>query len=129
MAGTMLSDAVEWLGDMIQDYASQRIRYESDGQMFETNATIGKAEYQVSDGYGGVINKWTDRDFIFPAGDMVLLGVQTLPKEGDEIHELDSRGLTARSFEVMPIPNEQCYRFCDQYGKTLRVHTKKTVAA
>lgn len=127
MAGSMLADAAEWLGEQVQTYASQAIRYECDGLMIETDATVGKTEYQVSDGFGGVFLKFTDRDFIFPAADLVFADVLCEPQSGDRIHELDSSGVVVRSFEVMPIPDEQCYRYSDVDRKILRVHTKEII--
>ncbi len=124
----VLEDAAEWLGEQFEEYVSRLVRYERAGAFCDLKATVGRTEYQASDGDGGIVNKWTDRDFVFPAEDLILAAGRATPEEGDKIHELDTSDSITRTYEVMPIPDEQCFRFCDPYRKVLRVHTKETAA-
>ena len=127
--GDMLETGADWLAGKFEAHASRLVRYERDGVFVVLSATVGRTKYEASDGYGGIIAKWTDCDFLFPAEDLVLVGTYTEPEEGDKIHELDASDSITRTYEVMPIPNEQCFRYCDPQRKGLRVHTKQTAAA
>ncbi len=122
----VLEDAAEWLGEQFEEHVSRLVRYERDGEFVLLKVTVGRTEYQASNEYGGIINKWTDRDFIFPAEDLVFSDGRATPEEGDKIHELDPNDSVNRTYEVMIENDQQCFRFCDPYRKVLRVHTKET---
>ncbi len=125
MAEDMLNSATAWLAEQFADHASRKVRYERDGSFGLLDATLGRTEYQENDGEG-VVTKWTDCDFIFPAEQLALGGKRTEPQEGDEVHVLDKNDSITRTYEVMPIPDQQCFRYCDSFRHGIRVHAKLT---
>ncbi len=126
MDGDVLEIGSTWLAEQFKDHASRKVRYERDGSFVLLDVTVGRTEYQETDGYGGLIAKWTDRDFIFLAADLVLGGKFTKPEEGDKVYELDEHDSITRTYEVMAIPDAQCFRYCDPQRQGLRAHTKQT---
>jgi hypothetical protein len=87
------------------------------------SATVGQSALRVGDGEGGTRLLLTDRDFIFPAADLILSGSLTTPAEGDRVTE--TIGTKTCVFEVMPYAGEPCWRYCDPTRNLIRVRTKQ----
>jgi len=62
-------------------------------------------------------------DWILPAADLVLDGVETLPKDGDEIDVGDDNH--RKTYRVLPAGGDRCFRFVDQARNLLRTHAKE----
>jgi hypothetical protein len=119
----LLEKGSAWLEDQRQTHLSRPVVYERGADSVELSATIGRTVFeQVDEPGGGIIHRIESRDFLVLRADLVLAGVQTLPKAGDHIR--DSDGEQTQVYEVMAPGNEPPFRYSDPYRKTLRIHTK-----
>lgn len=100
---------------------TRMVTYQRGGDAVDVVATIGRTEFEQADEFG-VIHKIESRDYLVLTADLVLAGVQTLPKAGDRIRETD--GAQTFVYEVMAPGNEPPFRYSDPYRRTLRIHTK-----
>jgi hypothetical protein len=57
------------------------------------------------------------------AADLILGGGAVTPKLGDQI-EMTRNGIQV-IFEVLTLPNGECWRYSDSFGKTFRIHTRQ----
>jgi hypothetical protein len=119
----LLQFGSDWLAEMLQEHASRPVVYRRGAAQVAVQATIGRTLLKLDDGYGGVRMEWTDRDFLIPAGDLVLSGGAVLPERGDVIRE--AQGGQAFVYEVMAPGKEPAWRWSDVYRKVLRIHTKQ----
>lgn len=110
-----------WLEDQRTQHMTRMVTYQRDGDSVELPATIGRTEFEQADEFGA-IHKFESRDYLVLSTDLVLGGVQTLPKAGDKIRESD--GAKTFVYEVMAPGNEPPYRYSDPYRRTLRIHAK-----
>jgi len=85
-------------------------------------ATVGRAADQDQELDGFVLD--AERvDFILRAEDLVLDSQLTEPQEGDEIEF--NNGTTTRTYEVRPDGSESVFKYCDEHGIDIRVHTHR----
>jgi len=117
----LLERGSAWLEDQRTRHLSRTVTYLRGGDSIDVAATIGRTEFEQVDEYGAV-HKMESRDFLVLTTDLVLDGVQTLPKAGDRIREAD--GGRTFVYEVMAPGNEPPFRYSDPYRRTLRIHTK-----
>lgn len=123
-----------WLEDQRDRHMTRMVTYQRGGDSVELAATIGRTEFEQADDFG-VIHKIESRDYLVLTADLVLAGVQTLPKSGDRIRETDlpapgggqAGGAKTFVYEVMAPGNEPPFRYSDPYRRTLRVHSKHVV--
>jgi hypothetical protein len=110
-----------WLEEQRQRHMTRMVMYQRGGESVELAATIGRTEFEQADEFGA-IHKIESRDYLVLTTDLVLDGVQTLPKAGDHVRETD----VAKTFvyEVMAPGTEPPFRYSDPYRRTLRIHTK-----
>jgi hypothetical protein len=119
----LLQQGSDWLESKRNQYLSQPVIYSRATSSITVNATLGKTEYEVDDDYGLRV-KAEVMDFLILAEELVLDGQKTLPKAGDQIRI--PRGDQTTIFEVMALSGQECWRYSDSFGKTLRIHTKQT---
>jgi hypothetical protein len=100
---------------------TRMVTYQRGGDSVEMAATIGRTEFEQADEFGA-IHKIEARDYLVLTTDLVLSGVQTLPKAGDQVRETD--GAKTFVYEVMAPGTEPPFRYSDPYRRTLRIHTK-----
>jgi hypothetical protein len=117
----LLERGSAWLEDQRNRHMTRMVTYQRGGDSVDVAATIGRTEFEQADDFG-VIHKIESRDYMVLTTDLVLAGVQTLPKAGDRIRETD--GAKTFVYEVMAPGNEPPFRYSDPYRKTLRIHTK-----
>jgi hypothetical protein len=67
-----------------------------------------------------------EQDFIVAADDLTIGGAHILPKRGDSMDWVDSRGVK-RTFRVVPRLGDREYRFSDQTRLMIRVYTTEVV--
>ena len=117
----LLEQGAAWLAAQLQAHASTRIEYQRDNDAVTLQAIIGRTEFEIDDG-SGVLQRIESRDYLIPAGDLRLGGVQTLPVVGDRIRETQG----GRTFvcEVLAPGKEPHYRYSDPFRTLLRIHTK-----
>lgn len=115
----MLQDGVTWLAGKLKAYVSQSVTYSRPGSgSVVIVATPGQTMFRTGDDRVSRV-EWSDADFIVTAADLVLASAVVVPKTGDRIT------WGAKVFEVQPTNGEQVYRNHDEYGITLRIHTKR----
>lgn len=110
-----------WLEDQRQRHMTRMVTYQRGGDSVDIAATVGRTEFEQADDFG-VIHKIELRDYLVLTTDLVLAGVQTLPKAGDRVREAD--GAKTFVYEVMAPGSEPPFRYSDPYRRTLRIHTK-----
>jgi len=118
----LLARGSAWLDDQRTRHLTRLVVYERGGDSVEIAATVGRTVFEQADDYG-IIHRTESRDYLVLATNLVLAGVQTLPKAGDRIRETD--GDKVFVYEVMAPGGEPPYRFSDPYRRTLRIHTKQ----
>jgi hypothetical protein len=104
---------------MRTQYLSRTVTYASGGQQVQLQATVGSTTFQVANDYG-VFERWESRDYLVVAADLVLGDAVVVPQRGDTITD------GGQVYTVMAPGHEDVYRPSDQYGVTLRIHTKLT---
>jgi hypothetical protein len=119
----LLEQGSAWLEDQRNAHMTRTVVYQRGGDSVELPATIGRTVSEQADEFG-IIHKLESRDFLLLRADLVLSGVQSLPKTGDRVRDPD--GDNTQVYEVMAPSggNEPTFRYSDPYRKTLRIHTK-----
>ncbi len=122
----LLEDGATWLADQMEQNVSSPVVYVRGSQQCELNASFGKTQFEVTD-QAGMLHNVESHDFILRSANMLFDGEIFVPKTHDEIHVVRS-GVTHRyivaQYGSMIDSTEQVYRWCDPYGKQLRVHTR-----
>jgi hypothetical protein len=112
----LLREGMEWLEMQRTKYMSGPAVYKTDRgagiETFDVQATFGKTDYEIADGYGATI-KTRVIDFLISAEDL------TFEPEAGDVILADNR-----KYEVMNLGGESCWRWSDPYRITLRIHTK-----
>jgi len=89
------------------------------------SATLGSQLLRTTTGDGMVKTERTDRDFSIQTADYQVNGAVTLPMKGDLLVVTDgATDLLGQLFRVLPIDSEKEWRYSDEFGLVLRVHTK-----
>jgi hypothetical protein len=117
----LLEQGSVWLENQRNAHMTRTVAYQRSGDSVELPATIGRTVFEQADEFG-IIHKLESRDFLVLRTDLVLSGVQTLPKAGDRVRDPD--GDNTHLYEVMAPGSEPPFRYSDPYRKTLRIHTK-----
>lgn len=115
---TLLERGIDMASRLLPAAAGGEITYAHGAITVKIDAAFGSSEFATSIA-DGVLVEHSDRDFIFPAADLVLSGVVATPTRGDRIT------VGTEVFEVMAPGGAQVYRPCDPQGAMIRVHTKK----
>lgn len=120
----LLEQGARWLDEQRHEHLTQTVTYRRGEASVELQATIGRTEHEVENGYG-VLQKVETRDFLVRAEDLVLNGSAVLPNRGDRI--IESHGEAALTYEVMA-PGTRSgsshFKYADAYRHSLRIHTK-----
>ena len=113
----ILKNGIQFLADKLKAHASETVIYKRGADSISICASFGKTDYQIEDqsGFqtGGQIT-----DFLFAASDLIIDGLLTLPKAGDQI-QTDSALYEALFLQ------DGCWRYSDPYRKIIRLHTKE----
>ena len=122
----LLEDGAQWLADQMDENVSSQVVYVRGSLQCSLDASFGKTQFEVTD-QAGMLHNVESHDFILRSAAMLFDGEIFVPKALDEIHVVRS-GVTHR-YMVVQYGNfmdatQQVYRWCDPYGKQLRVHTR-----
>ena len=117
----LLQRGSNWLQRQRTKYMTRDVIYVRGPDSIKVKATVGRTIFRVDKGYG-VMERIEARDYLILAADLLLNGVQVLPKAGDRIQETED-GKTF-TYEILAPGNEPCWRFSDLYRVTFRIHTK-----
>ncbi|OHB50506.1 MAG: hypothetical protein A2Y10_18075 [Planctomycetes bacterium GWF2_41_51] len=113
----LLKRGIEFLADKLKAYASQTVIYKRGADTVTICATFGKTNYQIEDDSGLKIGGEIT-DFLFSPSDLIIDGLLTLPKAGDQI-QTDSAIYEAQFI------GDGCWCYSDPYRKMIRLHTKE----
>lgn len=122
MAENLLRKGSAFLETQRQVFMTDDVTYRRGLQSVTVKATVGKSEFEVADESGFTVKAFV-HDFLITAADLILGGSAIVPKIGDQISMARS-GVTV-TFEVLTLPNGECWRYSDPFGKTLRIHTRQ----
>lgn len=117
----LLEQGLSWLNEMRVRHMAASVRYCRESHEIEVSATTAQTVVEVSRDHG-LFERIESRDFLISASDLIVDGNPILPSPGDRIRE--ERGGKAHIHEVMDLDGEPCFRWCDPFGITLRIHTK-----
>ena len=121
MGGDLLAQGQAWLAAQQKAHASRPVVYRRGGASVTLDATIGKTDFEYTDGYGATIIDQS-RDYLILTAELVLGDERTLPQAGDTIEETD--GQQRFTYEVTVMGPEPAYRYSDPGRVQLRIHTK-----
>ena len=119
--GDLLKTGLAWLEAQRKAHMASPVTYCRADDEVEVQATIGKTNFEVDDGYGFRVQAHVT-DFLIAAADLVLDGQAVLPEPGDRIAVATDDETVV--YEVMALAGQPHYRFSDPYRRTLRIHTK-----
>lgn len=122
MATDVLQRSAEWLARQIEAHASREVRYRRGASVLTTQAAVGRTEFEIDDGQGGVRIEHWDRDFLMRADGFILDGRPAEPQSGDRVEEPTPQGTFI--YEVLAPAGHPVWRYDDPYRQMIRVHTK-----
>ena len=112
----MMREGMKWLELQRTKHMSSPVIFKTNRgaglETFDVNATFGKTNYEIADGYGAMVGT-SVIDFLILAEEL-----QFEPDAGDVIVA------NGRKYEVMNLVGESCWRWSDPYRMTMRIHTK-----
>lgn len=117
----ILQTGADFLAATLKARASREITYTRGASQVTVKVTIGKTLLRLEDEFGAIQMVWTERDYLMTLTDLVLDGVQTLPREADLIRDVE--GGVTKIYEVLPYGGEPTHKV-DAHNAILRVHTK-----
>lgn len=122
----LLENGAQWLADQMDENVSSPVVYVRGSLQCQLDASLAKTQFEVTDQVG-MLQNVESHDFILRSAKMLFEGETFVPQASDEIH-VARDGVTHRYVVVqygnMIDSTEQFYRWCDPYGKQLRVHTR-----
>jgi hypothetical protein len=113
----LLKQGIDFLAEKLKAHASETVIYKRGADSINICASFGKTDYKVEDESGFQIGGQVT-DFLFTASDLIIDGLLTLPKAGDQI-QTDSALYEAQFI------GDGCWRYRDPYHKIIRFHTKE----
>ena len=117
----ILKTGAQWLSDMQQEHMSETVTYKRGVITVQVLGTRGTTKFEVADESGlsvyGQIEDW-----IFVTAKMLLGGILIEPKKGDLIIT------STKTFEVVFLSGDGCWRYSDPHQITMRIHTKEVAA-
>jgi len=117
----ILAEASEYLAEDLRAHASRDVLYVRGGLTATISASVGATIGVVRDEQGPELQTQV-RDYLIRVADLVLGAQATEPARGDRIIETDDG--VSRTYEVLPIGREKCWRYADPFRVQYRVHTK-----
>lgn len=122
----VLKDALAFLTKTFAEQASVLATYARGYDSAQVHTTMGrKVLRQVN--VDGLVIVYTSMDHVIPAAEIDFGDGPVIPQRGDFIYVDTPHGTEA--FEVLPMGDEDCYRWADPLGQTqLRIHTKNVDA-
>lgn len=113
MTTNRLQCGAAWLESQRHNFLTSTVTYRRGDESLSVQATIGRTEFDLAD-ESGILQRVESRDFLITVAELEY----GLPRAGDRIVEGE------RVYEVMPFGDSPAWRYSDQYGLTLRIHTK-----
>lgn len=121
MPPNLLNRGAAWLAGTMACHAAEDVHFVRGESSVVVRATIGRAVYEQA-GDDGLVTRTAARDYLVPAAGLTVDDVPVEPRPGDRFVE---GGLEAgHAYEVAALPGEPCWRWSDEFRRTMRVHTK-----
>jgi hypothetical protein len=117
----MLKTGAAWLDAQRTAHMSESVVYIRGNDSVTVTASIGKTIFRTENSFG-FIEHYEGRDYFVLAADLLIDGSPVEPEAGDKVQETD--GPVVRTYEVMAPGGEPCWRWSDEFNKTLRIHAK-----
>ncbi len=118
----LLEKANSWLQEKRIQHLSQNALYIRGVEQLMVNVTPGRTDYQVED-QAGMTVKAASIDFIVAADELLFADGSDKPAAGDKIRV--TRGDVITTYEVMDLGPQGCWRYCDSFNTTIRIHTRE----
>jgi hypothetical protein len=116
---SMLQSGLAWLSQQRHAHMSHAVTYARGSTSVAINATPGRTVLELVDQNGFPL-RIDAKDWLIRATD---LGNLLLPEDGDRVTEIGTDG-RSRTYEVMRVGGEPCWRYADPNHATIRVHSK-----
>jgi len=113
----ILKTGIQFLADKLKAHASETVIYKRGADTVTICATFGKTNYQIEGDCGFKIGGEIT-DFLIAPSDLIIGGLLTLPKAGDQI-QIDSALYEAQFI------GDGCWRYSDPFRKIIHLHTKE----
>lgn len=113
----MRDSASAFLAAQLHAFDGRTVLYRRDNESVQIKATVGKKLFRTAGTFGS--EYFEARDYLVLPADLVLNGVQTEPRAGDQIQEMV--GTKFYTYEVMAPAGEPVFSYQDPW---LRIHTK-----
>jgi len=110
----LLRQGNQWLQQQRTAHCSSQVTYRRDATEILVDATFGRTEYEVEDGYGLRVGAQVT-DFLILAETFPF----DEPQPGDQILA------DGTVYEVMSLAGQGHWRWSDPYRTTMRIHTKE----
>jgi hypothetical protein len=121
----LLEQSTQWLEDQRDKHLAGPVIYQRGGDSAEVTATIGRSVFAVDNGEGAAIRTEL-RDYLIRAAHLVLGGQLTLPRPGDQVHEMrDGVIFIYQAMAPGGADDEPVWQYSDPYRLTLRIHTRQ----
>ncbi len=115
-----LTNAVAWLaGKLVDTETAVAVTYTRGNTTLPLSATVGRTLF-VSNQLNRARAEWGERDYLFRAADLGVLGE---PEEGDRIGETIAG--VPMTFELMAPGGEPAWRYSDSQRVQIRAHCKR----
>lgn len=112
----LLQQGAQWLDEQRSTLLASPVTYRREGTHAEFFATYGRTEFEADDETGMRVQAHVT-DFLISAGSFAP--VFGHPRPGDQI----TAGPVV--YEVMNLTAEGCWRWCDPYRYTMRIHARE----
>ncbi len=108
-----LKSGLEYLAEQITDHAASTIVYTHNNDTTTCKAVVGRSDIETIDNSGFAI--------LVTAIDFVVCrdALDFAPEPRDTIT------CDGEIYEVLPLGNDGCWRWCDGYKTARRIHTKR----
>ena len=117
----ILKTGEQWLSDMRKAHMSETITYKRGVTTLQVLGTRGVTKFEVADESGMSVYSQI-ADWLILTADLVVGNIQIEPKLGDRIIA------GGKTFEVVFLSGDGCWRYSDPHQITMRVHTKEVAA-
>ena len=114
MARDYMKEGMQWLARVRAGWRTQEVAYKQGESSYTVHASPGISKYEKST-VGGVTIESSMWDFLINADDFPA---EFEPEPGDVLTMDD------KQYEITNFGDDGCFRYCDPYHTTLRIHTR-----
>lgn len=120
---SLISSGLAWLQSQLAQNAGSAIVYHSGPHEIEIpDAVLGKSMYESQDAAGVTVRSGA-ADWLIAPGRLTVDGSSIEPQPGDKI--VHTLGSTVRTYLVVPLGNEPCWRWSGPSHDRMRIHVQE----